>query len=508
MSKENSSYQPEQTRTPKEYRNKIYFLKQFNTAEVLPTGANQKLMENPLTIATNSERLRQEPIPKALSLQNSDDPFHWQTEAQRLATTIMQDTKQPDMVDLLCGLREGYRTIGNWIIDQPASPALGKRINQLSIASVQHLIYKFHTLSLRDFTEFNLSKEYQKVFDTEFSEWTALAGPVLANRFEIGNLIEAGELMTPQNIKQETKYNKPLHPKELNKLNNAAADTIERLHLLKAYGISSFEVDGNKIGLPWDIAVVPPIEPLMTGDNVSLDNYASGAVADFMFLKPNPERANTLFETRRSEDPKVTNISIGGQPSEMRFRLHDNGQISHGHMYHNIPSDLTEDAFNDYFAPHAFAQLRGLFIALAFDALVPTEVISGQHVRGSVASNFDNNPNDPSHKQITDLLLQRAKALRTANVNERNREPRGWSAPQSPVRGYIKRLPEGTKARPQAEHEAREYYESINVRFDGLPEGYNFTKPHTRGTDQERVPYRKAKFRKDSATAVFLKEQQ
>lgn len=82
------------------------------------------------------------------------------------------------------------------------------------------------------------------------------------------------------------------------------------------------------------------------------------------------------------------------------------------------------------------------------------------------------------------------------------RQPQDWPQPDRPRVGYIRHLAEGTTRRATANKEAIEYFASIGVHYEGLPDGYNFVRP--REIESELPTVRKARFRKRSATGTLL----
>lgn len=325
---------------------------------------------------------------------------------------------------------------------------------------------------------------------------------IIRDRLTIAEMVVDSGLWTgPDNQKSNVYARKPAAG-ELERLNEKAADTLERLHLLKAYGITPFEVTAQQMQLPWDIAVMPPLDE----HDIEGASYAEGAIADFIFLPANVEREDILFHRENTKQGVM--MSVGGSDAVMRFRLHDNGNVSYGRRYHNMPDNFAQQTFDDLYAGPAFQRLRGLFVALAFDAVVPGDIVNSRQNGGSTAMAMQESPKDPMSKRITKLLLQRSKTLHKAGVSETNRRPEGWEYPvQVGVRGTQVKLPEGARARPTAEEEARQYYAQRNIAFSGLPEGYTFRRPYSRGAEGKPITYRRASFRRTSQTAHFLKNQ-
>lgn len=190
-----------------------------------------------------------------------------------------------------------------------------------------------------------------------------------------------------------------------------------------------------------------------------------------------------------------------------RLRLHDNGQISFGRLYHNVPNDVLEVISAKYDAHAGFERLRGLLIAIASDCVVPDTVLR-ERMGGSVASQYQIiRQNSPRTSVFTQLLLARERELGRARVGPKNRAPADWDPPfKKPVRGYISALPARCRRRPTADQDARDYYKSIGRVFDGLKEDENFTRPYQRRSAQaeEELTIRRARFKGSSATAHFL----
>jgi hypothetical protein len=350
----------------------------------------------------------------------------------------------------------------------------------------------------------DLDKVHEKIYDESpnaMADWMRqnfnLTKLYISDRLTIADMVVSGELWDQGEPEVRSDYAQEPKPGELDKLNDYAADTVERLHLLKAYGVTPFEVSSEKTRLPWDIAVVPPIDLQDDGES----RYAEGAVADFVFLDPADEQRDVRF--RFDTEGNATHVSMGDSQALLRLRLHDNGQISHGTVYHKIPNNHAEQAFTENYAGTAFQRLRGLLISFAFDALVPDEAKSP--AVKSVAVAMPERPEQPSGQRITDMLLRRSRALKEAGVTARRPFPEGWQAPRTDVSGYLRRLPDGARPRPTAEAEAGEYYNSLNVAFDGLPSGYTFTNAYQRGSELRPVTHRRARFRRTSNTAGYLR---
>jgi hypothetical protein len=499
--------------TNRHYRRKIYFVRQLFDAAEPATPEGVALIENSLIIGRNSERMQQGTLPQDLVTYLSSpqpyDRFETQDKSKVFASALIEDTNSFDMVDLVLALRASHHVATSIFSEAvTAAPSRGRVVNRFHDfrdAYLRELAQSVQFGLLLGDEELALSQLYTTLFrdhtDPFEQQDTTRLQSMITDRIIIAELSLNGGLWQKPEGNGASEYSNPASPEELDQLNTQAAETLERLHLLKKYGVTPFEVPGERVRLPWDIAVVPPVD---SQDNLAKGVHADGAIADFLFLSPEEDRSDLLFRETLDEGMKV--ITIGDAQPIMRFRLHDNGQLSHGLLIDNVPSDITERAFIESRAGDAFQRIRGLFIALAFDALVPDEVTTGGDVRGSVARTFRERPQDPPEKRITELLLRRRKSLQRAGVSEKNRQPRGWPAPQERVRGHVRKRPEGTRARPSADNEARAYHEAINVHFDGLKEDETFVKPHIRGTDQAPITYKKARFRSGSATANFTEK--
>lgn len=495
----------------KGYRKKAFFVTRYLDGANPVASEGVSMVSNAERMFKNREGILRQGSPVRTELEgyfrSSDPPdnFVFQRYSADLTTALLQGTSSLDMVDLVVAIREAngimFASLGKGY-----SPAQLDRANSLREAYLRELVQSVAPKKLVGEDTYGVVEIYKDIFHpkeaiSSISEREAMeVQGIVRDRILIPELIVQGGLwVAPNGRRGESLYSHPSSKQELQTLNTAAADTIERLHLLKAYGIAPFEVSGERVGLPWDIAVVPPLE----FEEDEAHRYAEGAVADFMLLTPNPNRSDILLRYEKDDKKNTLQVSVGDSEESMRFRLHDNGQLSYGLQYHNIASDLSEQAFTEFLAGLAFQRLRGLFISLAFDALVPDDVVRGEDVRGSVASVLGERQS-PTAQNITDLLLRRRKALQRARVSENNRTPEGWEGPRQEVGGYIRKLPEGTRARPTAEQEAREYYQSIGLAFDGLAEGYNFVGSYDRRA-LSNTTYRRARFRSNSSTAEYLR---
>jgi hypothetical protein len=498
-------------------RQKIYFFKKkFVQGDSLANDEQRAMIANLAQINSNAQEQLEEGSPfralmdEYLTAPTAPDPFATQAAAEAMADAILDGTHSLDMVDLTASI-DAYNAVGATLFEEKPSltDAQLDRVNALHSAMQGILVQRVDTDKLMSAEEANLLDLYDRTFsDLQTPGWNNLMHEALdsyqrkvIDRAATGDFILNGGLYSrekPLPGYPQTSYARPMDQQELDKLNKAAADTMESTHLLKTYGVSPMVVPANTVDLPWDIAILPPIKQ-------NGDAYEEGAVADFIFLPPDDGRGQALVRKDQDPDnPLVSRVTVGNSAAVQRFRLHDNGQVTNGHLYHNNPSDITEEQFTQLGAGNAFARLRGLFVALAFDAIVPEDVVHDK-VGGSVTSQYKAaESRHPQREPVTELLLRRRRELKRSGVSDHSRQPRDWELPRQDIGGYIKRLPEGAKARPEAEEEAREYYEGMGHEFQGLPEGKTFTKPYKRGTGPARTVFRRASFRPSSATRKFM----
>lgn len=507
---------PEHRQTQRDLKRKIFFAKNIlhNGSEPLdPQG--QQDTANMITMSRNSRELltsgsaAQQEVRRFISSASSDS-FTTQEQSKAIVDQLLQSTEDMDNVDLVMACM----LVDNALIDtirdmsKRTLERAGSRLVRLRTAVQQDLVQAVSPFKLVGDAIAPVAELHKGIFGAASAEAQDRELYVLQrlvrDRLTVSDMVIENGLWTKQDGEHgESPYSEPATDQEMHKLNNRAADTIEGLHLLKAYGVTPFEVRAAQIDFPWDIAVMPPNDMQGPGTEV---RHAEGAVADFYLLPPSENRQDIRMHFSDDLDKNFTMISLGDDNAVMRFRLHDNGQISYGHLLHNIPSDNAEKAFSDMLSGTAFQRMRGLFISLAFDAVVPDEVTQGRDIRGSVATTLGEDRRQPLGQRIHTLLLRRRQALRRADVSERQREPKGWDGPPTAVQGHFTRLPAGTRARPTAEAEAREYYESTDRPFNGLPEGHTFTIPHNRATKRGPVTYRRAHFRPTAATATYMQD--
>jgi hypothetical protein len=349
----------------------------------------------------------------------------------------------------------------------------------------------------------NLNPLYERIFgNAAYEDWSAIdtLGAIATDRIYLARILHIAPFTQEAAAAGHgNAYNRPMNEAARRELDTHAAELIQRLHQLKQYPVVSFVVRSEQLGLPWDVVVVPPSAVTDEGQ------YAEGAVADFILQVPSEDRTDTAFRVEQLDDSRRV-VTVGGAASDMRFRLHDDGSISHGLYCHNVPSNDTRDYFEVDNAGDAFTRLRGLFIALAFDAIVPDEAVPDSELKGSVAHAFRRpGEREPAPNRITQLLLRRRRALERASVSREQRQPQGWPRPRPhDVKGYIMKMREGYQARPSAIAEADAWHRAHNLPLSALSEGHTWVPPHRRAGEGPSVIYREASFRPTSETAQHL----
>jgi hypothetical protein len=497
-------------------RRKAYFMHGFIEEGAEPAGRNAGAIRNALIFSEAGQSPEMDRVlaetRNYLFKSGQVDIFEMQQHADRLVQTLIRNAGTIDMADLPLLCRQTVLLENDMLqgVSDAASKRSAEYLRQFDSAVVASVVHAVDAQHLLGDAIMPVEEMHQQVFGypSEHIEHSrlVLAQRLIRDRLTISEMV-VGASMYPempvggQVFEGTSPYAPQLSPKEADELNAAAADTMERLHLLRRFGVAPFEVDGETLGLPWDVAVTPPLAVKADGT----PEYAEGAVADYLFLLPTEHTDIQLQMTKT--DSGVTIVKPGDAQAMMRFRLHDDGTISHGLGYHNTPGNLTQQTFEENGCGSAFQRLRGILIGLAFDAVVPDPVLRGPEVQTSVAEQLRRRPLSQEHatRRIADLLLRRRRALQTAGVRQGHSKPKGeeWQGPTRPVEGYRRRLPEGTRRRPEAEREAHEYYSSLGIEFNGLEEGENFVKGHDRRMDTE-VQYRRAKFRRDSQTRQFM----
>ncbi len=500
---------------PREYTQKAYFMNRLFDSGDLPADpewANR--LTNPRLIMRNHSD--QYPDDSEFRQTLADhlkpkqaDPFTVADTAAHLADLVFEDLEKPDMLDLALTVRAysilSFETTYMVAADDQERQ---RRAGVLRRAFFDEAISR--TDDLKGEAIVSLPSLYERVFKKRESAdlQQLLVAPFVEAQLKIRDHLTLSEMLIEgdffgpdipmQRRIEQNPYNLPYAPEERTALNKEAAETIERLHLLKAYRVAPMIVPAATTRLPWDILMMPPLDR-------NLAAYDEGSLADFYFTAPRSEHAEATFNlTPIDSNGQFMRLDLGDEMPYTRFRLHDNGQISFGRLHINVPADFTEQLFANNYCYDAFVRLRGLLIALAFDALAPAEVIE-KNIGGSVASRLQRAmAQSPGQDPFLKMLLPRSRELRRQGVTPDNRQPRDWELPRKEVDGYTRKLPEGALARPEAEEEAREFFESIRVNFDGLLPGMNFVKGYARGTGPEKTTFRRAIFNDNARTGRFL----
>jgi hypothetical protein len=490
-------------------RTKIFFARKFikdREEPVDPTG--QEALKNVKAIDANVDRIELPNSPEYQQLKRyltgpkKPDRFAIQEATEAFVASILDGTEKVDMVDVTLATIVAERTVARIANEATSSqlPRLTERFADFESGYELALVHAVDYENVFNDSVMPMADMYKNA--ASLSELSSHEAHVLdrtqrmaTDRLELTNLIIGGGLGTRPNLSHEpNEYGLPSKPGELERLDARAADVIEKLQLIKAYGVRPMEVSAADTGLPWSMVLTPPFD-LSSG----VPEYAEGAIADFLIVDPG--RPSTDMKVTYEQLPTgQTEIKFGDVLPRSRLRLHDNGQLSYGVTLHNVPNDGIAAVFDECSAKPALRRLRGLLIATASDALVPREV-----TQGTVAETLRRGrSSEPVERRIIDVLLQRNKVLDRAGVSERNPMPQGWEGPTQEIGGYVRRLPPGQHARPEAEAEARRYYEGINVEFKGLPQGHNFIKPYNTPIAAQAVIHR-ARFRNDSITNEFLR---
>jgi len=509
-----------QPEIPRGLAQKAYIAGQImRGSELANPAAVANQARNPLIIKNNFDREIQEGsasrllVRHQLSPKAQNDVFDLPAVAATLVDNIVGEAENPEIIDFVVAMHSFQQIAGAVTADWSEATRRRQwpRFKELSSAFAIELAGRM-PIVIKD-GDYTMVDLYNKIFgepeassDPEQHQDTARAVDQYFNhvsdRTRLATFIFEGGF-SPGEGANPNPYNKPLNSKEIQRFNADAAETIERLHLLKAYEITPMIVPGATVELPWDIAVLPPLE-FVAGEETG--EYDPGALADFAFLPPDENRSEAYTEVKDVEGRSYQReISVGGSKTIVaRFRLHDNGQISYGHALHNVPGDQAETLFAAVRGLPAFVRLRGLMIAITFDTMVPAEVVR-TNAGGSVARRYrELREEAPRREPIQDLLLQRVNEMNRQRIGRENRQPATWEIPQHDVRGHMRDLPEGMRSTPQAEEEARKHYRRLGKKFDGIPEGKTFVKAHTRGNAPENTTFRRAKFRSKSVTARYL----
>ncbi|HSW66289.1 MAG TPA: hypothetical protein VLI54_04095 [Bacillota bacterium] len=316
------------------------------------------------------------------------------------------------------------------------------------------------------------------------------------DRQNAARVIAASGFTAPRVPGEENAYNMLFRPGEREALNDAAAATIELLHRNKVYGVTPLVASGRDLGLPFDVAMMPPAT---NREGV----YAEGAIADFMFLSP--ADTNEQARVRYQREGKQLFIEFGNRNMLMRFRLHDNGQMTHGGYMHNSPGDFTEALFKTVGASEAFDRLRAVLIAFATDGCLSEQVVPSRRLKATVPQGLSKlKVGQPIERAATHLLLQRQIVLDQLEAQKTQPQPpaEGEVVPRRPLErreGYFMKLRPGYQPRATAWAEAEEDHARRGVPFPGMREGYTWVPPYM--ADPNEVPLREARFRRSSQVA-------
>lgn len=482
-------------------RRKMFFIAKSTYGAMPATGEGKEIILDFLAMA---EQANEQGVQAAVAEQISTDLDRFALEEKaKTIVDMLVGNESLDLVDSVLSFSRYMITAGE--VAKAAAEndssldndTILERMDPLTTAVAQEMIQRIPITELGDTHTVPLSTIKKAVLQNMSDDVAELhlqnLQAAITNRIALTEVIIDGFSSLPG--LPQSDYNRPMNPGDRDKLNEAAAAAIEGIHIMKGHGITPMVVPGNSVGLPWDIAIVEPITRV-DGEG------GEGALADFILLPPNQEHRHDLIEMKPSADnPKHTRVIAGGGESYGRLRLHDNGQISQGYVIHNVPSDVTERQFADLLGGDGYERLRALLIAVAYDAVVPVDVVNNE-TGGSVARQYNRQP--PNTERLVEIVLQRKRVLDRAQVSPQNRRPTGWEWPKQVIGGYVKRLPEGCKARPTAAEEAQAYFDSKKIPFDGLPEGKTFVGEHKRGTVENTV-FRPAVFRPDSKTRQFLR---
>jgi hypothetical protein len=477
-------------------------------AELMQTSI--QIIRNIDAISTGSERIHEyEKARNYVSPHTESDPIRLQEFAEQFVEQITHGVPKLDLSDMILAAGAiSFVIAKTWEdnVRKPMSDSERQKITNntstLITACVQEVLRLVPMERLAGEDEVSLNPLGQRIFGVSIEDdavFKRLKWAIM-DRIKLGEFYIRGDFDTRSNrpAAEQTPYNRPLAAPERNRLNNVAADTIEELFALKAYGIVPFIVDGRDLGLPFDIVVTPPLS-----GNASYDFSSPGILADFHFTIPtkgHQEEGGELIRYVEDSEQNLVSIDVGRAPMIGHFRLYDDGQLTYGDLVEKAPCGMATEKYSAEFnCLDAFTRLRGLFIALVFDAVVPDDVVAQGRAPRSVAATL--RPEEhPLDERVTDILLRRRESLQRAGGGRGQGAPRNWPLPRMDVGGYIKRLPENCRARPTAEQDARDYYASIRVAFEGLPEGYTFTGPYTRNKTSTRTVTHRAKFRPSSAT--------
>jgi hypothetical protein len=500
--------------TARQLKRKAFFFRRYADDESTPAGKDANTLDNIIAIGNSDEEPATErvlgKVKRFLFGAAEPDRFAIQDLGTQYATAILNGAEDLDLADLAVALHASA-VYDNALLEGKTPEEVHRatpRYNDLERAYVVELVAAVHKHELFGRREIDFAALYSRMFNVDPAEMLTservrleIAQRSIQDRLAISIVVEdAGLGVKNDGRRGESPYARERSIAERDELDARAADTLEKLHLLRRYGVTPFEVPAEVIGLPYDIAVEPPL----TLDADGQPSVAEGAVADFLFLPPGQERTGTGYTFQPSEEnERAQRISVGGASIVMRLRLHDNGQVSNGFEFHNVPSDNTQKIFAENGATLAFEQIRGLMIALAFDALVPDTVVNSGSV-GSVPNTMRVPQQRSPGSGITEMLLRRRRVLQQAGIRPGHTSPQEWEGPKMGIGGYVKRLPEGSRARPTANQEAIDYYrQALGIDYPGLPENHTFVGPYDRRINRE-VTFRRARFRRDAETRRLL----
>jgi hypothetical protein len=500
--------------TERQLKRKGFFFKRYADDKSTPAGRDANMLDNIIKIGESDEEPATErvlgKIKRHLFGVAEPDRFAIQDLGAEYATAILNGAENLDLADLAVALHASA-VYDNVLLEGRTPDEVHRatsRYNDLERAYMIELVGAVHKYELYGREQIDFAAQYSRMFNLDPAEMLQservrleIAQRSIQDRLAISIVIDdAGLGVKEDGRRGESPYARERSMTERDELDARGADTLEKLHLLRRYGVTPFEVPAEVIGLPYDIAVEPPL--ILDADGQP--TVAEGAVADFLFLPPGQERTGTGYTFQSSgEDERAQRISVGGASIVLRLRLHDNGQISNGFEFHNVPSDNTQKIFAENGATLAFEQIRGLMIALAFDALVPDTVVNSSSV-GSVPNTMRVPQQRSPGSEITEMLLRRRRVLQQAGIRPGHTTPKEWEGPKIGIGGYVKRLPEGSRARPTANQEAVDYFrQALGIDYPGLPENHTFVGPYDRRVNRE-VSFRRARFRRDAETRRLL----
>ncbi len=438
------------------------------------------------------------------------EPFDTAPRARFIVSNLAGDEELDSLTSLMVA-RETEILINETLQGAPPEAAfVDERITPLRLTILQELTLRIGPGEIRpwatDMEDDELLKRvYNKIdppdrmalmeryVDEIYEEWV--------NEFH--HSIDFTRLLTSEKSKLGGAYYRPLSATNRDQLVDFTADTLESLQREKNYGIIPMVVHGKDIGLEWDVAVFPPL-------NQALEEYDRGAMADFLLLKPDPNRTEALLQSSTVTNKDGALRLSNGELVQTRYRLYNDGQISQGQRYLNLPNSFIErlsvvmgQRENTTTPADFYIRLRALFVAIACDARVPLTV-TRERIGGTVAETFRGIARKTKRSEpFLDLILRRLQELRRVqHAPQSSGHPEDWPKPDRPRVGYVRKLAEGTKRRPTANEEAIEYFRKIGVEYPGLPDDKNFVRPKEVEGDLETL--RRASFRRSSSTRRLL----